>query len=820
VNRSGRHRRYRRHSGLALLAFLAMLVVGTLAFLIAILSPEAIETYRRHKTESALAEARDALLGYAGRYRDVIDQSSVYGYLPSPDLGTTRNNNIDPNCHLNGNTALAALEGCDAANFAGGGKSVTVIGRFPWRALGMEPLRDGHGECLWYALSGSHKRTQPISPMNWDTLGQLEIVVANGTTELAAVTASAHERSVAIIFSPGPPLPGQNRGPTGGDDVSECGGNYNVANYLDPGTAGALAGVSNYFSGTANNATSSAGANVKQVSTQGIISRRNDGTLWSNACPSAGDCLPAANDQGLAISPGALFGAIRKNANFRFDINFMLDRMAACLRDRISAGDFMPEPISGYAAPADKRAGRLRDDACYSNLPSGYFANWQDMFFVARPTTGSFEVNVDGLPQTCAGVIIFAGQRGAGQSRADPAAQAIPANYLEGVNLVSFTGPGNTFAGPSLLNIVSAEQTADQDIVRCIPATTTFTTVDSPNPALLDYAPLVDYNAASRVLTLGSADATTGNGAPASDLFGCAWTPEADSRGKGFRVYFTFRFMGVSGSVGNTGFVFAAVDGDSNTAQVCGAAGSHLGYSGFNGTTPPLAFPMIGIEFDQARDTGAISNDPDSGRNDPCGISSCGGTVGYNSHSAIVYWGDRALTYDANVHGAGTPPRDPRNPDDPKAAPPGIAFINYRGNEDANNDGELDSYQYHVRIEVVPTRNINPTAAELGNTTLTTSVWIKRDGTTAAALIAAMQNTTRPMAVLYPSANPTLVDTATLQDVAGRACGSGCPTGQSCGTDNLCYRQGLKSVRLGFTGAQHTQGQRVLIDNFFTSWLQ
>jgi hypothetical protein len=806
---------------MTLLVFLTLLVMGMLLFLTVLFSPQAVTAWREYKTATALTEARDALLGYTVRYRDAVDQNSVYGYLPLPDLGSTRNNNIDPNCHRDGNAALAALEGCDAANFSGGGINVTVIGRFPWRALGTAPLRDGNGECLWYALAGSHKRTQPVTPMNWDTLGQFEVVAVNGTTALATVTASAHERPVAIIFSSGSPLPGQNRSASGGDDVSECGGNYDVANYLDADTADALTGINNYFSGSINHASSPVGAadNIKKVTMQGIIYRRDDGTLWANACPSAGNCTLAANDHALALTSGTLFAGIRKNANFRFDINSMLDRMTFCLRDQFFAGDFVPQPIPAYAVPADKTAGRIPSNVCYDSIPAGYFANWQDMFFVARANTGNFTVDSDGLTRACAGVVIFASQRGNEQTRADSAAQANPANYLEGVNLASFTSTGNAFAGPSLLDIIAPTQAVGQDIVRCISAMPTFATVDSPALTALGYAPMVSYDTNSRTLMLGSTDATTGNGALANDLFGCAWMPETGARGKGFRTYFTFRFLAVSGSVGNGGFVFAAVDGDSNTMPVCGASGSHLGYSGSNGVTAPLAWPKIGIEFDQARDIGVIDASTGSGRNDPCGISSCGGTVGYNSHSAIVYWGDRANNYDDNAHGLGTPPDDPRNPDDPRVATPGIAFINYRGNEDVNDDGQLDSYLYHVRIEVTPTRASTPATAASGSTTLTTLAWIKRDSVANAQLIAAMQNTTRPMAVLSPNASPTLSDTAIIRDVASEACANGCPQNQTCGADNRCYRQGMQSVRLGFTSGQRTQSQQILISNFFASWL-
>ena len=88
--------------------------------------------------------------------------------------------------------------------------------------------------------------------------------------------------------------------------------------------------------------------------------------------------------------------------------------------------------------------------------------------------------------------------------------------------------------------------------------------------------------------------------------------------------------------------------------------------------------------------------------------------------------------------------------------------------------------------------------------------------------IAAIQNTTRPMSLLYPAyaATPTLSDTAILYDVQEAACVSGvCPSGQACGTDNMCYRPALQKLQLGFTGSQRTQDQLVEIQDFFTTWL-
>lgn len=981
--------------GIALVALIAVLVAGVLAYLVSTLGPEAIEAHRVRKTEAALAEAREALLGYAMRFRDVVSPNDVYGFLPLPDLGTSRNNNVGSGCQG---------EGCDAGNFAGGGSEITVIGRFPWRLMGMEPIRDGYGECLWYAVSGSHKRTQPLAPMNWDTLGELNVMVANtgGVANLTSMIASAHDRPVAIIFSPGPAMAGQDRSASA-DDVTQCGGNYNVANYLAPETAGALAGVTNFFGGSTNNASGytrdetddvpPGPNNNKPLYTQGkIFLRAGDNTLWPGACPAGTNCPLAANDRGLALTTDELFGALRKNANFRVDLSSLLDRVWGCARDFIATGGSgTAQPIPGYTEPADKISGRLPntspDNACFANVPPiGYFANWQDMYFVALPRSGypDFLVTTDGVVQSCKAVLVFAGQRGPGQSRVTLSERSNLANYLEGSNLASFTGLGRTFSGQSTFGSISATQLAQQDIVRCVPTinTESFVTVGSPELTAEGFPQIVGYDPGSRTLTLGREGVTTEDDAPAGALFGCAWTPEANPQGKGFRAYFTFQFNEVGSSVGSNGFVFAAVDADTNPLMICGAAGSHLAYSGDNGVTPPLAPAKFGIEFDQGRDSGFSESanlaTANPGRNDPCGTTPSGPTippdcsppyVGYNSHAAIVFWGHEyqnsvdGITRpqdDDNVHGYPTtgsqsayPRMAPQNPGDINAASPGIAFKDMRGH---SSEGD-DSYLYHVRVEasrVGAYAEASPLIAEArtgatshidlgspgtslggvdvvaGDRILLTAqtdsadngiyvwqgpsipllratdadaaselsyaamrvtegsgtgywqqiaqvinvgsdpqqwryhstqpiatgsnfqiqAWIERDPPTKTPLITAMEDTTRSMEQLYPVRResacgvgntcpsgqscsladnycyrpnvPTLNSNAKVYDVAGLACGTGgtCAPGYACGTDNVCYRQGLRSVRLGFTGSQRTQDQQVLIRNFFASWLQ
>ncbi|MDP1654381.1 MAG: hypothetical protein Q8L56_16845 [Rhodocyclaceae bacterium] len=710
-------------SGAALLIFLILLVTAALTYVVTNLTPEMVEARRAQKTSDALAQARTALLWYAETFRDQqnkiqIDAGNpppnyVNGYLPLPDLGSSTNTNIG-----------CAVEGCDA-NLSGSALNKTVIGRLPWYVLGIEPLRDGHGECLWYAVSGGHQRVEKAVPMNWDTLGQIDIVTTNETNpdKLKILLASPHERPTAIVFSPGPPLAGQNRGALGSDDVRVCGGNYNPANYLDPNVAAALldsagnaTSASAYFNG---NVSTNTGTTRLAVTAQGKIYR--DGTALRTACPpNSSNCPLAANDVGLPITPDSLFGEIRKNAYFRQDINALLDRIVGCLRDEIAAGG----GPTGYG----KIAGAT-NNTCYgaSIPPAGYYPHYQELIFVARGT-----MSVNG--QSCAGAALFANQRGAGQVRASATDKNDPINYLEGINYTGFhSGSGTVFSGPELFERTSVTELASQDIVRCIPATSSYVTV---GPTIAGLGQLASYSAATRILTLGQPVSATLPATAAQQLYGCAWTPETHAMGSGLRSYFMFRINDAGfSSAATEGLAFAIVDGDNNGPDACGAAAQHMGYSGNNQITPFIVPPKIAFEIDPRRESGFnpnASNTFTNGRNDP---SYAGGHVG------IVYWGgDTAIPttaippcilprinvggvcylpqeQDDNIHGqtANTrtgfpaPPANPAAPATPLSVPPDAPAGVYK--LDPNLSQVPVNRDFHVRVELTRTASQSAVSA-------------------------------------------------------------------------------------------------------------
>ncbi len=654
------------------MALLIMLTMGGLYFFISNLTPGAVEARRNEQTDDALSQARDAMLGYVLRYREANPDSStkefkeVYGYLPLPDLGTSRNNN-----NLS-NSSCKDMEGCEAYSFSGNVVDTTVIGRFPWRSLGVAALRDGHGECLWYVVSGGHQRNKPTTPMNWDTLAHLDLKIAKGTAELAPLLADAqaHDRPVAIIFSPGPTLSGQDRGKSADDNVDTCGGNYSAKNYLDPSVATTLGTVSNYFGGATNQASQTTSAEAPKAMLAVQIQKRSDSTLWPGKnCPTSDstNCETVVNDQGLSVTSDLIFSRLRKRAAFRGDINAMLDRMVPCLRDQIAAGTLTALAAPAYSSGGNS-SGRIPgsdSDSCYGEDtdPKGYYPHYKNQVFVAACASANcFNVTADNALSTCSGVLMFSGQRrnSPQQNRAATAEQADPSNYLEDANYTGYIDPVSnaSFSGPSRFDAVSASQAASQDIVRCIPASASFTAVSSPVLTSLGYNQLASYDAASRTLTLGALGVRSNlfvNPAPAYALFGCAWTPETRTTGSGLRSYFRAKV-----DDRGDGFVFAMIDGDRNSASVCGAARQHLGYSGNNdpdqitngNETTAIAHPKIGIEFDRTRSSGfSTSGNPlSTARNDPDYTP----PNANDAHTGIAYWGTESAIPATDTFGTPT----------------------------------------------------------------------------------------------------------------------------------------------------------------------
>jgi hypothetical protein len=198
-------------AGAALIILLTIFILGSITFLLSQLNERAHYMLDdQEQTIRVLTQAKEALLGFAATYAQ-NHEVKLQGYLPCPNRDG--DGSAEPPCSEKGQT---------------------VIGRFPWRTLGIPPLRDGSGECLWYAVSGNFKD----NPKQWltsDSNGM--IVIRNAKNEI--ITGS--DQAIAVIFAPGRITKDQTRG-IATNPLTECGSKIvgpiiepinQVRNYLD-----------------------------------------------------------------------------------------------------------------------------------------------------------------------------------------------------------------------------------------------------------------------------------------------------------------------------------------------------------------------------------------------------------------------------------------------------------------------------------------------------------------------------------------------------------------------------------------------------------
>jgi len=176
----------RRSAGYAGIAIMAVIGVVAATMMVTTLNASALKNDQDRKTGSALALAKQALIGHAA------SELGRPGSLPCPDV------NNDGQSNFSDYTGSACT---------------SYVGRLPWKALGLPDLRDADGERLWYAISPNFREIG-TAQVNSDTVGILGV---NGPMMNVA-------NAAAIIFSVGAPINGQNRN----------GANINTpAHYLD-----------------------------------------------------------------------------------------------------------------------------------------------------------------------------------------------------------------------------------------------------------------------------------------------------------------------------------------------------------------------------------------------------------------------------------------------------------------------------------------------------------------------------------------------------------------------------------------------------------
>ena len=260
------------------MVMLIVLVIGIAAALVGSLSATRLKSVRQETTAAALAQAKEALIGYA------VKDDNRPGELPCPD--------IDNDGQLTMNVDFS------------GNQCVSLLGRLPWKTLGLPDLRDAAGERLWYAVSDPfHAGASP--QLNSDTTGTITIRTSDGSL---LNDGSGTSGAVAVIVAAGEALQrqggaSQTRGCTVGVDCDDAGKcisaspttvpKCNPANYLDIATVGG---------NTEDNANFTGGSS-------------NDGFIHGEVKiynPESGTHDLILNDQLMPITRDALFPTVEK----------------------------------------------------------------------------------------------------------------------------------------------------------------------------------------------------------------------------------------------------------------------------------------------------------------------------------------------------------------------------------------------------------------------------------------------------------------------------------------------------------------------------
>ena len=488
-----------RPSGIALIALLALLAVVGALFVAGLAGDLSRNNETDQRSADVLAQAKEALIGYAANYPDE-HPGRVFGYLPCPDLDGS------------------GTGGEGTAASACGGKDVTVIGRLPWKKLELPPLRGGDGECLWYAVSGNFKNNPSTDLMNWDTNGLITVMTPDGSNFAAGgsgSTAIPTRRAVAVIFAPGAILPGQDRSLATTNPPTTCGGNYNAAYYLDTDTASAINTAT--ASSTTPNAQSRFIAAYNSNRSAAATNSFNDRTLaiepdeiFAARAQERSDFLPNLNDPITGMlriaadcivqyGKNNLLGPLDKRlpwaaplalSNYGLPNNY--DDLSGQYSGRLPrSADTSATPIIGTNnLPVILNSGvQLSATTCpgWSADVAEIWNNWKDHVFYAvakayapnnvvaallpDPCVADECITVDGATDVAA-VLIFAGQKVAGQSRnndANPAytssEKSTVTNYLENPNATSIQQNSPTMLSPRVFTKAPA---GGEDTVMCI----------------------------------------------------------------------------------------------------------------------------------------------------------------------------------------------------------------------------------------------------------------------------------------------------------------------------------------------------------------
>jgi len=530
--------------GFALLIMLIVVVMGSLFAVTSQLEFVSRKYLRDEGTAKSLAQAKEALLGYAVTYRD-NNSNEVFGYLPCPDIAT--------------GDGIAAST-CGSANQA-------AVGLFPYQTLGLPDLRDSDGGCLWYAVSGPAKNSPKATTtvMNWDTQGQFSL------TGTSIAPEQGDGGAVAVIFAAGVPLSGQSRSKSGNypcqidptQATAFLDGNYNFA-------ASSVIAITPGSSGNASNNDQIAWITPREIFDK-VVARSD----FANPLTSA----PVGQINQLTSDIAALLETKVQN-----------DVVAG------TTSNSQPRNTGSYTQFAGKQVGDLQSGLSLSTAYSSYYSNWLEQYRQVTCSPLTTCLTIAGV--ACRGALMFGGRSGTNNgytANGQPRLTAHKTSSSANLNYYFETGSGrailnsatNSFYGNTSYGKASPSADVGICLVPGVIQSFAQDIASFTRIATSGVAPEAVINVGSQTITLGDPAATTSGR-------GCIWFPTQLVFNSLLRVYFKTNFTNLG-----EGFNFAIVDGAANQAGMtagtnCGTTtGAYMGYSSSN-----VVRPKFGLEID------------------------------------------------------------------------------------------------------------------------------------------------------------------------------------------------------------------------------
>lgn len=394
----------RRQRGMMFPVLVLLLALGGLGWLLARTNSgagkAARELRQEEQTTHALEMARDALLGFAANYRNKEHPNADFGYLPCPDLDG------------------------DGSSETCGTQDQPSVGRLPYLTLNLPDLRDGAGECLWYAVAGSFKNNPKAHILNWDSIGQFRLLDRDNQPILLA--GDPLGLAAAIVFAPGPPLPQQHRtagqGRCGDDQTAQ------LAHYLETlGTIG-----------------------------NGVVEIRPQAST--------------TNDRLISLSGGEIFRLLKRRTDYAAYLQGNLQAVADCLEQSGLPPPLFPRQYGLIELGSVPAPGSL-NGPCTAPDKRDASGNWSEVMRYGRCSSGSACLSSSQGP--CRGVLLFGGERRTSapqQQRASPQDKLTTTQYLEAPTLTALSG-GQLQALPVQLSLPfgASDAITSSDVALCLP---------------------------------------------------------------------------------------------------------------------------------------------------------------------------------------------------------------------------------------------------------------------------------------------------------------------------------------------------------------